>query len=38
LKALLSCQAAIDGTGTAEAVGDALVAAAEEADVFIMRE
>ena len=36
--ALLACQAAIDGTGTAEAVREALIAAAEEADVFIMRD
>ncbi len=36
--ALIACQAAMDGNGSAEAVREALIAAAREADVFIMRE
>ena len=36
--ALLACQAAIDGRGSAQAVREALIAAADEADIFIMAE
>jgi hypothetical protein len=36
--ALLACQAAIDGRGSAEAAREALIAAANEADIFLMED
>jgi hypothetical protein len=36
--ALLACQAAIDGRGSAQAAREALIAAANEADIFFMEE